>query len=60
MRLGNKMGNWKIKIGKHTFKEVKQFKYLGVMFSNDWRTEDEIKNKMMAINRAFPVNKKKY
>ncbi|KAI4464161.1 hypothetical protein MML48_3g00008977 [Holotrichia oblita] len=43
---------------KVTFEEVDKFKYLGVMLSSDGNRDVEIKEKILAANRAFYAKKK--
>lgn len=58
MRLGKIKGDKQIKIGDKLFEEVDKFKYLGIMLTNTGTREEEIKEKIMATNRALHANKK--
>jgi len=47
-----------INTGKEQFEQVNSFKYLGTMVNIDSSTEEEIKERIAAGNRAYRVHKK--
>ncbi|CAG9829791.1 unnamed protein product [Diabrotica balteata] len=58
LRLGKKPMKEKIKIGSSEFEEVEYFKYLGVTISKSGERKSEIKEKILAANKAYFANKR--
>jgi len=47
-----------INTGEEQFEQVNSFKYLGTMVNTDSSSEEEIKERIAAGNRAYHVHKK--
>lgn len=47
-----------IKIGRHEFEWVNKYKYLGIVLSDDGDRAVELKERILAISRAYHANKK--
>lgn len=58
MKVGKKLEQKNIKIGKYSFEIVTNFKYLGVILTNKGERKLELKEKIVAANKAYYANKK--